>query len=57
MPAVKKNSRVHKEIVKKLKEIGMYERVMLSKEPLFPKKVAQAEENLRRTKFIDNLKP
>lgn len=54
MPAVKKNSRVHKEIVKKLKEMGLYERVMISKEPLFPKKNALAEERLRGMKFIDN---
>jgi hypothetical protein len=54
MPAVKKNSRVHKEIVKKLKEIGMYERVMVSKEPLFPKKVELAKKRLQGFKFTDN---
>lgn len=56
MPAEKLNSPVGREIIKKLKEIGAYERVMLSKEPLFPKKVAQAKENLKGFKRED-LKP
>lgn len=55
MPPIKKNSRAHKEIVQKLKEIGWYEKVMFSKEPLFPKKVALAKKHLSKMKFIDDL--